>query len=100
MAQGLSYQELADRVSRATGVTCPRVTIEKIEDRSSEISKWSSGIAAALNVDHDWLLSGKGSKSVLASIDRRLKRLKPEVVERLHRQISVLIDDEEKTQQH
>jgi len=99
-AQGLSYQELADRVTKATGITCPRVTIEKIEDRSSEMSKWSTGIAAALKVDHDWLLTGKGQKQLLASIDKRLKRLKPDAFERLHRQINVLIDDEESSQTH
>ncbi|MER8540286.1 helix-turn-helix domain-containing protein [Mesorhizobium sp. M1334] len=103
IAQGLSYQELADRVSIAAGVKCPRVTITKIEDRASEASKWSPAIAAALKVDHDWLLTGKGQKNIAASIDKRLKRLeriKPDAVERLHRQINVLIDDEESSQLH
>jgi transcriptional regulator with XRE-family HTH domain len=100
LAQGLSYQELADRVSKAAGIKCPRVTIEKIEDRSSKMSQWSISIAAALNVDHDWLLTGKGQKKILTSIDKRLRRLTPDASERLHRQINLLIDDEESSKTH
>lgn len=98
LAKGWSRQELADRVSKAAGIACPAVTIEKIEERSSRKSQWSIPIATALNVDHDWLLTGAGQKQPLASIDKRLRRLKDaEAVERLHRQISLLIEDEEKS---
>lgn len=94
MARGWSYQELADRVTRATGITCPRVTIEKIEDRGAEKSKWSHGIASALNVDHEWLLTGKGNKKLERSIDRKLKLLPPDISELLHDQFDVLIENE------
>ncbi|RWQ12376.1 hypothetical protein [Mesorhizobium sp.] len=87
------------RVSKAAGISCPDVTIAKIEDRASKKSQWSMSIAAALDIDHDWLLTGNGQKKTLASVDKRLKRLtrtKPaEDIERLHRQINALIDDEE-----
>lgn len=97
-ARGWSRHELAQRVSKAAGVACPDVTIAKIEDRSSKKSNWSSAIARAFGIDHDWLLSGTGQKIPLASIDKRLRRLKDaDAVERLHRQINLLIDDEEKT---
>lgn len=99
-SRGWSRHDLAARVSKAAGITCPDVTIAKIEDRSSKISQWSMSIAAALEVDHDWLLTGKGQKFVAASIDKQLKRLTPDAFERLHRQISVLIEDEVKSQRH
>lgn len=99
-ARGWSRHDLAVRVSKAAGVTCPDVTIAKIEDRASKISQWSMSIAAALDVDHDWLLTGKGQKQNLASVDKMLKRLKPDSAERLRRQIKALIDDEENSQTH
>ncbi|MER8602829.1 helix-turn-helix domain-containing protein [Mesorhizobium sp. M0644] len=97
VARGWSLQDLADRVSKAAGINCPRVTIDKIETRSSKKSEWSSAIAAAFNVDHDWLLTGKGQKEIAkTSIDKRLRGFRSEVGERLRDQINALIDLEEK----
>lgn len=93
-AKGWSYQELADRVSAVTREKCPRVTIEKMETRGATKSKWSSGLAEALGVEHDWLVYGKGPKRAASSIDRRLKMLPPDVSEMLHQQFDVLIDNE------
>lgn len=92
-AKGWSLHDLADRVTKAAGVTCPRVTIEKIEDRSSTSSKWSLAIATALGVDHDWLLTGKGQRIVPPSIDRRLKLLDPDISDGLREQFDALIDN-------
>lgn len=89
-----SLQELADRVSAIARQKCPRVTIEKIETRSAEKSKWSSAIAEAFGVEHDWLVYGKGPQHAAPSIDRRLRMLPPEVSEMLHQQFEVLIDNE------
>ncbi|RUV65200.1 MAG: helix-turn-helix transcriptional regulator [Mesorhizobium sp.] len=94
-ARNWSLQELADRVTKAAGIECPRVTIEKIESRSSKKSEWSSAIAAAFNVDHDWLLTGKGQKEIAkVSIDKQLRGFRPEVADRLKAQINALIDNE------
>lgn len=93
-AKGWSYQDLAERVTKAAGVKCPRVTIEKIEDRSSTASKWSLSIAAALGVDHNWLLTGKGPKVTPPSIDKKLRLLPPDIAEQLQDQFETLIDHE------
>lgn len=91
-AKGWSYQELADRVSKAAGVKVPRVTIEKIEDRSSRMSKWSSAIAAALGVDHDWLVNEIGTKAGHELRLKRLKALPPDLSEDLGKTVDALLN--------
>lgn len=93
-AKGWSYQDLADRVTKAAGIECKRVNIEKLESRSSKSSSWSLPISKALGVDHEWLLTGKGAKIVPPSVDKKLRLLDPDDSERLRDYFETLIDHE------
>lgn len=64
--RGLTQQQLADAVN----VNQP--VIGSIESRDSETSKHASKIAAALSVSLDWLLTGKGSKSVSEVTEKKV----------------------------
>jgi transcriptional regulator with XRE-family HTH domain len=95
-AKGWSYQDLAERVSKIAGEKCPRVSIEKIEDRSSTASKWSIHIATALGVDHRWLLTGKGPRTAPAAPLYGLDRLVAEFQEAYGEEADILREDLER----
>jgi transcriptional regulator with XRE-family HTH domain len=92
VARGWSQRELADRVSKAAGVNCPASSISLIENRDTENSRWSLAIAKVLNVDHEWLLTGRGNKEIGVSIDKKLRGFRGEERERLEESINALIE--------
>lgn len=91
-ARGWSQRELAARVSQAAGVKCPPSSISLMENRDNENSRWSLAIAKVLNVDHEWLLTGRGEKEISVSIDKKLRGFRGEERERLEDSINALID--------
>jgi transcriptional regulator with XRE-family HTH domain len=92
-ARGWSLQRLADEVSKITREKCPRVSIEKVESRSSAHSKWARPIALALGVNYDWLTTGEGPKAIQGSIDRKMRMLPPADYADLYNQFDTLIDE-------
>jgi SOS-response transcriptional repressor LexA len=66
VAQGVSQQELADRVSRLGG-KITQTGIDKMEKRGTERPRYARELAIALNVMQDWILTGKGPKARVSS---------------------------------
>ncbi len=58
-AQGLTQQQLADQVKGLD-----QSSLQKIEQRDSSSSKHAPGIARALNININWLLTGEGNKQI------------------------------------
>lgn len=91
VARGWSQQKLADRVV-ALGGEATQSGIDKLEKRSSKMSSASEYIARALEVNHDWLVTGKGQKRPLRSIDRQLQLLPQDDFDDLYEDFSAIIE--------
>lgn len=72
--RGWSQQRLADEVKKLGG-TLSQSAVDKLEKRSSRKSAQALYIARALEVNHDWLISGKGPRTGLPSLDKKMQLL-------------------------
>lgn len=90
-SRGWSQQRLVDRV-RAEGGKLTQSGLDKLEKRSSQMSKASTYIARALGVNHDWLLTGKGPKEPLRSLDAKLELLPADEMEEVYDDLSAIIE--------
>jgi transcriptional regulator with XRE-family HTH domain len=89
--RGWSQQQLVNRI-KAAGGKISQSGLDKLEKRSSSMSTQSMYIARALGVNHDWLLTGKGPKEELKSIDRKLELLPQDDFDDLYDDFSAIID--------
>jgi transcriptional regulator with XRE-family HTH domain len=91
LARGWSQQRLCDEIKKVGG-SLSQSGLDRLEKRGSGMSKQSVYIARALEVNHDWLITGKGPKSGLPSIDARLQLLPAGDLEDLHDDIMNMIE--------
>lgn len=89
--RGWSQQQLVDRV-RALGGKLSQSGLDKLEKRGSTKSSASIHIARALGVNHDWLVTGKGAKEQLRSIDRQLELLPQDDFDDLYDDFTAIIE--------
>lgn len=89
--RGLSQDELTALVRKA-GAKVGVATIGQLELRSSGSSRISREIAIALGVNHDWLLTGKGPRDSLRSLDRKLELLPADEIEEVYDDLSAIIE--------
>lgn len=90
-AKGWTQQKLADEVIRLGGSTS-QPAINALEKRSWRKSSISVYLARALGVNHDWLLTGKGPKSGLPSLDEKLQLLPQDDFDELYDDFTAVID--------
>lgn len=90
-ARNWSGQRLANEVVRLGG-KITQSGIDRLEKRSSRMSSQSVYIARALGVNHDWLLTGKGPKSGLPSLDEKLQLLPQDDFDELYDDFTAVID--------
>jgi transcriptional regulator with XRE-family HTH domain len=90
-AKGWTQQRLADEVNRLGGHS-DQSRINGLEKRASRNSSQAIHIARALGVNLEWLLTGKGPKSGLSSIDAKLQLLPPDDYEDVADDIHAIID--------
>lgn len=91
LAKGWTQQRLADEVVKAGGKIV-QAGVNGLEKRSSKKSNQSIYIARALGVNHDWLLTGKGPKEALKSLDTKLQLLPQDDFDELYDDFSAVID--------
>lgn len=89
--RGLSQDQLTAMVRKA-GAKLADSAIGQLELRSSRSSRSSREIAIALGVNHDWLLTGKGPKELLKSIDRKLQLLPQDDFDDLYDDFTAIIE--------
>lgn len=90
-ARGWSQQQLVDKV-RAAGGSISQSGLDKLEKRGSNKSNASTHIARALGVNHDWLITGKGTREALRSIDQKLELLPQDDFDDLYDDFSAIIE--------
>jgi transcriptional regulator with XRE-family HTH domain len=86
-----TQQFLADEVNRLGGKTS-QGAINRLEKESYTKSSISSFLAQALGVNHDWLLTGKGTKAYLKSIDHKMQLLPQDDFDDLYDDFTTLIE--------
>lgn len=90
-SKGWTQQRLADEVNKLGGKTS-QPAINSLEKRGSKKSSQSPYIAQALGVNHDWLITGKGPKAGLPSLDAKLQLLPQDDFDDLYDDLSAIID--------
>jgi hypothetical protein len=88
---GHSHDVLA-QLAKKHGGTISGPGIAHLETRMSNRSNSSRAIALALGVNHDWLLTGKGPKELLKSLDRKMQLLPQDDFDDLYDDFTTLID--------
>lgn len=86
-----TQQRLADEVNKLGGKTS-QPAINSLEKRSSKKSSQSIYLARALGLNHDWLITGKGPKTGLPSIDAKLQLLPPGDFDDVYDDLTAIID--------
>ncbi|HEV7278423.1 MAG TPA: helix-turn-helix transcriptional regulator [Devosiaceae bacterium] len=88
---GISHRDLADRMKKF-GAKAHWTTLQKLEERSSERSKFSMAIAEALGVNAQWLLDGVGPREPMRSLDRKMKLLPQDDFDDLYGDLEAMIE--------
>ena len=91
LARNWTQQKLADEVKRHGG-SISQSSVDKLEKRRSKKSTSSVYLARALGINHDWLITGKGPRAGLSSVDAKLQLLPQDDIDDLYDDFAAIID--------
>jgi transcriptional regulator with XRE-family HTH domain len=89
--RGLTYAQLSELVKKHGGAMTKSALVH-LEERSSRSSRSSRALALALGVNHDWLLTGKGPKETVRSLDSKLQLLPQDDFDELYDDFNAVIE--------